>query len=93
MLPFLFFFTDVTVKLPPDIKSAKDLKVNINTGDISILRKNGDVILKDSLTYKIKAIDSFWSVSEGKLIMHLGNLQNKRLCSVSLSRYINVGMD
>ncbi|CAB3253685.1 unnamed protein product [Arctia plantaginis] len=68
---------DVTVKLPPDIKSAKDLKVTLNTGDISILRKNGDIILKDSLPYKIKAIDSFWSVSEGKLIMHLEKVQER----------------
>lgn len=68
-----FFVSDVTVKLPPDIKSSKDLKVAINPGDIYVCRQNGDVIVKDSLLFKIKTSDSFWSLSEGRLLMHLGN--------------------
>lgn len=60
------------MKLPADIKSAKDLKVTINAGHVSVLKNNGDIIIKDSLPWKIKASDSFWSISEGKLLMHLG---------------------
>ncbi|KOB65624.1 Nuclear distribution protein NUDC [Operophtera brumata] len=67
----------VTMKLPPDIKSSKDLKVSINTGDISVTRRNGDIIIKDSLPWKIKALDSFWSISEGKLLMHLEKVQER----------------
>lgn len=66
-------FADVTLRLPPDIKTSKDLKVTINAGDISVARRNGDIIIKDTLPFKIKAIDSFWSISEGKLLIHLGN--------------------
>lgn len=65
-------FTDVTIKLPPGVNSSKDLKVAINAGDVSVTKKNGDVIIKDSLPWKIKVSDSFWSISEGKLLMHLG---------------------
>ncbi|KAJ8727979.1 hypothetical protein PYW08_016364 [Mythimna loreyi] len=68
---------DVTVKLPPDVKSSKDLKVTINPSDICVARRNGDIILKDSLPYKIKTIDSFWSISEGKLLMHLDKVQER----------------
>nr|UPI11534.1 NudC domain-containing protein 3 [Mythimna separata] len=68
---------DVTVKLPVDIKSSKDLKVIINPSDICVARRNGDIILKDSLPYKIKTIDSFWSISEGKLLMHLDKVQER----------------
>ena len=71
---FLFFsIPDVTVKLPSHIKSSKELKVTINPSDICVVCRNGDTIIKDSLPYKIKAIDSFWSISEGKLLMHLGS--------------------
>lgn len=63
-------FTDVTLKLPPDIKP-KGLKVTINPGDVSVSYGN-NVIIKDSLPYKIKTMESFWSVSEGKMLIHLG---------------------
>ncbi|XP_028043979.1 nudC domain-containing protein 3 [Bombyx mandarina] len=68
---------DVTVKLPPDIKSSKDLKVAINPGDIYVCRQNGDVIVKDSLLFKIKTSDSFWSLSEGRLLMHLEKVREQ----------------
>ncbi|XP_035432937.2 nudC domain-containing protein 3 [Spodoptera frugiperda] len=68
---------DVIVKLPPDIKSSKDLKVAINAGDISVATRNGDVIIKDTLPYKIKAMDSFWSMTGGKLLMHLEKVQER----------------
>ncbi|CAK1595900.1 unnamed protein product [Parnassius mnemosyne] len=67
---------DVTVKLQPNTKS-KDLKVFINNGDINVQYRNGDVILKDSLPYKIKASDSVWSISEGKLLIHLDKVQER----------------
>nr|ADO33029.1 nuclear distribution protein NUDC [Biston betularia] len=68
---------DVTVKLPPDIKSSKELKVTINTGDICIARRNGHIIIKDSLPYKVKTMDSFWSISEGKLLIHMEKVQER----------------
>ncbi|KAJ2946129.1 hypothetical protein O0L34_g5059 [Tuta absoluta] len=68
---------DVTVKLPPNIKSSKDLKVTINPGEICVQCCNGDILLKDNLTYKIKALDSFWSISEGKLLLHLEKAQER----------------
>ncbi|XP_013199826.1 nudC domain-containing protein 3 [Amyelois transitella] len=68
---------DITVRLPPEIKSSKDLKVTINAGDICVARRNGDVIIKDTLPYKIKAIESFWSISEGKLLIHLEKIQER----------------
>lgn len=69
-----FLFTEVTVKLPPDIKSSKELKVTINAADICVARRDGSIIIKDTLPYKIRSLDSFWSFSEGKLLIHLGNL-------------------
>ncbi|XP_075973620.1 nudC domain-containing protein 3 [Anticarsia gemmatalis] len=68
---------EATVKLPPDIKSSKDLKVTINPNDITIAKRNGDIILKDSLPYKIKVMDSFWSISEKKLVIHLEKVQER----------------
>ncbi|KAI8435752.1 hypothetical protein MSG28_003989 [Choristoneura fumiferana] len=68
---------NVTMKLPPDIKSAKDLKVTINPADISVAHRNGETIIKDSLLFKIKAIDSFWTISEGKLLIHLEKVQER----------------
>nr|XP_021193275.2 nudC domain-containing protein 3 [Helicoverpa armigera] len=68
---------DVTVKLPPDIKSSKDVKVTINSSDICVASRKGDVIIKDTLPYKIKTSDSFWSISEGKLLMHLEKVQER----------------
>lgn len=59
------------MKLPTNTKS-KDLKVSINNCDICVQCKNGEVIIKDTLPYKIKAMDSVWSVSEEKLLIHLG---------------------
>ncbi|KPJ02675.1 NudC domain-containing protein 3 [Papilio xuthus] len=67
---------DVTIKLPPNTKS-KDLKVVINNGDICIQCRNGEVIIKDNLPYKIKANDSVWSISEGKLLIHLEKVQER----------------
>ncbi|CAH2037787.1 unnamed protein product, partial [Iphiclides podalirius] len=67
---------DVTIKLPSDIKS-KNLKVSINNRDICVQCNNGEVIIKDSLPYKIKAFDSVWSVSEGKLLIHLEKVQER----------------
>ncbi|CAG9584518.1 unnamed protein product [Danaus chrysippus] len=66
---------DVTLKLPPDIKP-KALKVTINPGDISVSYAN-NVIIKDSLPYKIKTMESFWSVSEGKMLIHLEKVQER----------------
>lgn len=68
---------DVTVKLPPEIKSSKDLKVTINPSDICVACRNGDIIIKDTLPYKIKTMDSFWSISEGKLLIHLDKVQER----------------
>ncbi|KAG6450360.1 nudC domain-containing protein 3-like [Manduca sexta] len=68
---------DVTIKLPPSVKSSKDIKVSINPGDICVACKNGDVIIKDSLPFKIKTIDSFWSISEGKVLIHLEKVQER----------------
>ncbi|XP_053607783.1 nudC domain-containing protein 3 [Plodia interpunctella] len=68
---------DVTMRLPPDVKSSKDLKVEINPNDISVAYRNGTVIIKDSLPFKIKAFDSFWSISEGKLLIHLEKVQER----------------
>ncbi|KAJ0177072.1 hypothetical protein K1T71_007081 [Dendrolimus kikuchii] len=68
---------DVIVKLPPYIKSSKDLKVTINAGDVCVACKDGDIIIKDKLPYKIKSIDSFWSISEGRLLMHLEKAQER----------------
>lgn len=63
---------DVTVKLPDTIKSSKDIKVTINPGDISVLRKStGEVIVKDTFPHKVKAIESFWSISGQQLNIHL----------------------
>lgn len=69
-----YFFADIIVNLPPDIKSSKDLKVVINSGDIYVANRLGNVIMKDSLPFKIKTIDSFWSISEGRLLIHLGKI-------------------
>ncbi|CAH0398003.1 unnamed protein product [Chilo suppressalis] len=68
---------DVTVKLPSDIKSSKNLKVTINSSDIWVACSNGEIILKDTLPYKIKTIDSFWSISEGRLLIHLEKVQER----------------
>ncbi|XP_026490835.2 nudC domain-containing protein 3 [Vanessa tameamea] len=68
---------DVTIKLPPDIKSSKDLKVTLNPGDICVACRNGDIILKDKLPFKIKTIDSFWSLSENRLLIHLEKVQER----------------
>lgn len=68
---------DVTIKLPPDIKSSKDLKVTINPGDVCVARSNGDIIIKDTLPFKIKTIESFWSISENRLLMHLEKLKER----------------
>ncbi|XP_063534131.1 nudC domain-containing protein 3 [Cydia strobilella] len=68
---------DVTVPLPPDIKSAKDLKVTINPNDIYVAYRNGDTIIKDTLQYKIKASDSVWTISGGKLLIHLEKVQER----------------
>lgn len=50
--------------------------MTINPGDICVACRNGDVIIKDAFPFKIKAIDSFWSISEGKLLIHLGEYCN-----------------
>ncbi|XP_039754284.1 nudC domain-containing protein 3 [Pararge aegeria] len=68
---------DVTMKLPLEIKSSKELKVTINPGDLSIVCCNGDIILKDELPHKIKTMDSFWSISEGRLLIHLEKVQER----------------
>ncbi|XP_026725183.1 nudC domain-containing protein 3 [Trichoplusia ni] len=68
---------DVCVRLPRDISSAKELRVTINSGDICVARRNGDAILKDTLPYRIRPADSFWSISEGKLLMHLEKVQER----------------
>ncbi|XP_059045328.1 nudC domain-containing protein 3 [Achroia grisella] len=68
---------DVIVKLPPDVKTSKDIKVTINAGDICAASRSGDIIIKDTLPYKIKAIDSFWSISERKLHIHLEKVQER----------------
>ncbi|XP_023947863.2 nudC domain-containing protein 3 [Bicyclus anynana] len=68
---------DVTVKLPPDIKSSKELKVTINPGDLTVACRNGDIIINDALPYKIKTLDSFWSISEGRLLLHLEKVQER----------------
>ncbi|XP_063380857.1 nudC domain-containing protein 3 [Cydia fagiglandana] len=68
---------DVTVPLPPDIKSAKDLKVTINPNDIYVAFRNADTIIKDMLQYKIKASDSVWTISGGKLLIHLEKVQER----------------
>ncbi|XP_034830423.1 nudC domain-containing protein 3 [Maniola hyperantus] len=68
---------DITMKLPPVIKSAKELKVTINPGDICIACRNGDIIIKDTLAYKVKTRDSFWSISEGRLLIHLEKVQER----------------
>ncbi|KAM3964348.1 nudC domain-containing protein 3 [Aphomia sociella] len=68
---------DVIVRLPPEIKSSKDLKVTINSGDICVACRNGDPIIKDTLPYKIKVSDCFWSISEGKLLIHLEKAQER----------------
>ncbi|XP_050346369.1 nudC domain-containing protein 3 [Nymphalis io] len=68
---------DVTIKLPPDITSSKDLKVTINPGHICVARRNGDIILKDILPFKIKTFDSFWSISENRLLIHLEKVQER----------------
>lgn len=68
---------DIIIKLPPDVKTSKDLKVIINANDISVTRRRGDIIIKDSLPYKIKTLDSFWSISEGKLAIHLEKVQER----------------
>ncbi|XP_061713200.1 nudC domain-containing protein 3 [Cydia pomonella] len=68
---------DVTVPLPPDIKSAKDLKVTINPNDICVAYRNDDTIIKDMLQYKIKASDSVWTISGGRLLIHLEKVQER----------------
>ncbi|XP_063824800.1 nudC domain-containing protein 3 [Ostrinia nubilalis] len=68
---------DVIVKLPSTVKSAKELKVTINSGDICVACRNGDIIIKDTLPYKIKTIDSFWTLSEGRLLIHLEKVQER----------------
>ncbi|XP_063362184.1 nudC domain-containing protein 3 [Cydia amplana] len=68
---------DVTVPLPPDIKSAKDLKVTINPNDIYVAYRNGVTIIKDILQYKIKASDSVWTISGVKLLIHLEKVQER----------------
>ncbi|XP_026750518.1 nudC domain-containing protein 3 [Galleria mellonella] len=68
---------DVIVKLPPEIKTSKDLKVTINAADICVASRSGEIIIKDTLPYKIKTIDSFWSVSERKLLIHLEKVQER----------------
>lgn len=68
---------DVVVKLPPDAKSSKDIKVVMNSGDICVACKNGDTIIKDKFPFKIKIIDSFWSISEGRLLIHLEKVQER----------------
>lgn len=73
-------FSDVTVKLPPDLKSSKDVKVTINPGDLRVICHNGDILIEDTLLSKIKTLESFWSISGGKLLIHLGIC----LCSTSL---------
>ncbi|KAI5651953.1 CS domain-containing protein [Phthorimaea operculella] len=80
---------DVTVKLPPSIKSSKDLKVTINPGAICVQCHNGDVLLKDTLAYKIKAIDSFWSIKKAQerwWTKLLTNEENIDLSKIDCSR-------
>ncbi|XP_047995254.1 nudC domain-containing protein 3 [Leguminivora glycinivorella] len=68
---------DVTVPLPPDIKSSKDLKVTINPNDLHVAYRNSGTIIKDMLQYKIKASDSVWTISGGKLLIHLEKVQER----------------
>ncbi|XP_041978397.1 nudC domain-containing protein 3 [Aricia agestis] len=68
---------DITVRLPPDIKSSKDLKLSINPNDLLITKRNGETILKDTLPFKIKTIESFWTISEKKLLIHLEKAQER----------------
>ncbi|KAL4709971.1 hypothetical protein ACJJTC_003934 [Scirpophaga incertulas] len=68
---------DVIVKLPENIKSSKQLKVTINSTDISVVCQNGDIIIKDSVPYKIKTMDSFWNICEGKLCIHIEKIQER----------------
>ncbi|XP_038212243.1 nudC domain-containing protein 3 [Zerene cesonia] len=68
---------DVIVNLPSTVKSSKDLKVTINSSDLTIVSRPNDIIIKDAFPYKIKAIDSFWSISEGRLLLHLEKVQER----------------
>lgn len=72
------------MKLPSNVKSSKELKVTINAGDVCVACKNGDIIIKDKFPHKIKAIDSFWSISEGRLLMHLGKVIKKLLQVITI---------
>ncbi|CAK1547048.1 unnamed protein product [Leptosia nina] len=64
------------IKLPSHIQSAKELKVTINSGDISVA--NGqNFIIRDSFPFKIKTIDSVWSYSNGSLMIHLEKVQER----------------
>ncbi|XP_045497165.1 nudC domain-containing protein 3 [Colias croceus] len=68
---------DVIVNLPPTVMSSKDLRVTINSSDLTIMSRPNDIIIKDAFPYKIKAIDSFWSISEGRLLLHLEKVQER----------------
>ncbi|GBP38410.1 NudC domain-containing protein 3 [Eumeta japonica] len=63
---------DVSVTLPLDIMSAKDVSVSINPEYINIRNKNdGSTILKDNFRHKVKTLESFWTVTGGSLQIHL----------------------
>ncbi|XP_049869174.1 nudC domain-containing protein 3 [Pectinophora gossypiella] len=68
---------DVTVRLPPHIKSSKDLKVTITARDLCVACRNGDVLIKDSFLHKVKPDESIWSISEGKILIHLEKVQER----------------
>ncbi|XP_047516132.1 nudC domain-containing protein 3 [Pieris napi] len=68
---------DVIINLPANVRSAKDLKVTINPGDISVITRNQDIIIKDSLPFKIKTLECLWSISEGRLLIHLEKVQER----------------
>ncbi|XP_022122721.1 nudC domain-containing protein 3 [Pieris rapae] len=68
---------DVILNLPSNVRSAKDLNVIINPGDISVISRHQDIIVKDSLPFKIKTLECFWSISEGRLLIHLEKMQER----------------
>ncbi|XP_045520767.1 nudC domain-containing protein 3 [Pieris brassicae] len=68
---------DVIINLPANVRSSKDLKVTINPGDISVITRNQDIIIKDLLPFKIKTLESLWSISEGRLLLHLEKVQER----------------
>ncbi|XP_050670823.1 nudC domain-containing protein 3 isoform X1 [Leptidea sinapis] len=68
---------DIIIKLPSHVKSSKDLKVKIQSADICVATRSGEIIINDSFPFKIKAFESVWSLSEGRLLIHLEKGQER----------------